>query len=76
VINIFLLLVGALIVFMAYRHGIKHGAGICYDTYVIPLARALDRIGEAAHEGADRLYLANVADGALKELRKNIDEGK
>ena len=71
-----LALIGALITFMAYRHGVKHGASICYDEYVLPLVRALDEVRQRADEGADRGHLVYKCEQALRELRRNVEQGK
>jgi hypothetical protein len=45
-----LVLIGALITFMAYRRGIRHGAEVCYDMYVADLVKGLAYVEALSNE--------------------------
>jgi len=63
--------------FMAWRLGIRHGAGIAYDQFVFPLRAALSQISDLAklkNPGTTSESLGAIADRALNEQQRDLDK--
>jgi len=66
-----------LALFMAWRLGIRHGAGVAYDQFVFPLRAALSQISDLAkmeNPGTTRGSLGEIAARALTEQQRELDK--
>jgi hypothetical protein len=75
ILQLLLVAVGVLVAFGAYRHGVKHGAEVCYDMYVADLVKALAYVEALSNEtnpGPTVGGLGAVARAALAQFERKV----